>query len=84
MWGKYIIDHAIRFEHLHDDLRALQRELALPVDLVANLPHTYSTKKSRKSYPLADYFDQQAINIVTSRLAWVFDRFDYPTRPEEA
>jgi len=81
LWGKYIIDGEIRFEHLREDLQTLQRDLALPIDPVANLPHEKSMKKSRKSYPVPDYYDRKSIEIVKSKLAWMFDRFDYPTEP---
>ncbi len=80
LFGNYIIDKVIRFEHLHDDLAALQNELMLPIDPVANLPHT---KKTSRRHPVSAYFDRQAIEIVKSRFAWVFDRFDYPTEPAD-
>jgi len=77
----YVIDRIIRFEHLRDDLTALQRELELPIDPVAGLSHEKSMKESRRNYPVPDYFDREAIEIVKSNYDWVFDRFDYPTEP---
>ncbi len=79
--GTYIIDRAIRFEHLHEDLSAVANDLGIPLQ-PAGLPHTKSTSNTRKSYLLADYYDQTCIDIVRERLAWVFEHFDYPDHPQ--
>lgn len=78
--GEYIIDRAIRFEHLSQDLGATADDLGIPLRPNA-LPHTKSTAKTRKLYPVADYYDQPCIDIVRKRQSWVFDRFDYPEHP---
>jgi len=78
--GKFIINRAIRFEHLSEDLADIFKTLGLPPRCAA-LPHTKSTADTRKSYPVADYYDQTCIDIVRTRLSWVFDIFDYPNHP---
>lgn len=78
----YVIDHMIRFENLREDIEDTARTLGVEVNVDA-LPHTKSTAKTRKKHAVADYYDEDTIEIVKSRLAWVFDRFPYPTRPGE-
>lgn len=76
----YVVDHMIRFEHLHNDLEKVFRALGLPFD-PAGLAHEKSMSKTRKQYAIADYFDAECIDITRRRMKWVFDRFDYPDSP---
>ena len=78
--GRYVIDHAVRFEHLAEDLKALIERLGLGLSAEA-IPHTKSTGGPRKSIPLADYYDAESIATVRQRFSWVYDHFDYPDRP---
>jgi len=78
---KYIIDRAIRFEHLAADLEAVAGELGLPA-ADDRLPHTKSSAKTRKDYAVEDYYDQATIDIVRQRHSWVFERYDYPDHPQ--
>lgn len=76
----YVIDHMIRFENLREDIEAVAKAVGVDIDPDA-LPHTKSTAQKRKEHAVADYYDEDTIEIVKSRLAWVFDRFPYSTRP---
>lgn len=77
---QFIIDRAIRFEHLHDDLKTLCSDLNIPVNTNA-IPHAKSNQKSRKKYAIADYYDQESIDVVRKRARWVFRRFNYAEQP---
>ncbi len=79
--GKFIIDHAVRLEHMADDLKQIASALELPLDPSA-IPVTKSMAKSRKAYDVPDYYDQDVIDVIKSRMAWVFDHYDYPTEPQ--
>ncbi|MEM8555461.1 MAG: sulfotransferase family 2 domain-containing protein [Pseudomonadota bacterium] len=78
--SKHVADFAVRYEHLHDDLKMLKTKLGLPGDLPP-LPTTKSTSSMRKSYPVADYYDPDTIDIVHKDMAWVFENYDYPDKP---
>lgn len=79
--GRYIIDHAVRFEHMADDLRAIAAKLDLPLDR-GSIPVTKSTSGARKTHDVPEYYDQGLVEIVKSRMSWVFDHFDYPLEPQ--
>lgn len=78
--GNFVVDRMIRFEHLLADLSDLCAALGIPFE-PARLPHEKNMASTRKTYPVADYYDPDTISHVRSRLAWVFDRFDYPSSP---
>jgi len=81
--GRFIVEQMIRFENLVDDLATVCAKLGLPFDR-ERLPHEKNMSASRKSYPVADYYDSETIARVRERLAWVFDNFDYPDHPAAA
>jgi len=74
----FVPEHTVRFEHLRHDLAALGRRLDLTIDL-SGLPHAKG--KPRRLLPSAAYYDPASIDVVRTRLAWVFENFDYPDRP---
>ncbi len=78
--GRYIIDRAIRFEHLASDLGKVANDLGIPL-ADGPLPHTKATRADRKSRAVADYYDPESIDIVRERLSWVFERFPYSDHP---
>lgn len=78
---KFIIDHAVRFENMVDDLETIARKLDLPLETHA-LPVTKSMAKTRKKYDVPDYYDNDLIELVKKRMSWVFDHFDYPLEPQ--
>ncbi len=80
---EYIIDEMVRFEHLPHDIKQVCDKLDIPFDQQA-FSHEKSMRKTRKDFPVADYFEAESINVVKSRMKWVFDHFDYPTHPAEA
>lgn len=79
--GKFIIDHAVRFEHMADDLRSIAATLNLPLDPSA-IPVTKSMAKVRKKHDVPDYYTHDIIHHVKKRMSWVFDHFDYPLEPQ--
>lgn len=80
--GKCIIDHAIYFENMRDDILKVAGLLGVPIS-TEDLTTTKSTAKSRKNYAPADYYDQKSADHVRKKMAWVFDNFDYsPELPE--
>ena len=81
--GRFCVDHAVRFERLQDDLNDLAGTLGLDPAKVA-LPHTKDNRAARRGRPPAEYFDRDTVDMVRRRLSWVFERFGYPERPEEA
>lgn len=78
--ARYVIDRAIRFERLREDIEALAADLGLPVDL-SSLPHAKSLGHARKGIAVADYYDAESVEIVRRRMRWVFDNHDYPETP---
>ncbi len=78
--GKFIINRVVRFEHLLDDLSLVAHDLGVAVNINA-MPHKKSTAESRKDYAVADYFDQECIDIVRKRSAWLFEFCHYAERP---
>lgn len=81
--GQYIVDHAVRFEHLRDDLQQIAITLGLDPAYI-NLPHTKNTSYARSGRAVADYYDPDTIEAVRQRMAWVFERFDYPDLPDKS
>ncbi len=81
--GRYIIDRVIRFEQLAHDLNAVANDLGFRIDPAA-LPHTKSTAQTRKTIPLAEYYDPATIEIVREHMRWVFERYPYPDHPQYA
>ncbi len=79
--GKYIIDHAVRFEHMSDDLRSIAKTLGLPLDPDA-IPVTKSMASTRKAHDVPDYYTKDVINHVRRRMSWVFDHYDYALDPQ--
>lgn len=78
--GRFVADHAIRYEHLQDDLAAVLAMIA-PTAQPPVLPHTKNTS-SRRIRPVPDYFDAEGVELVLRSARWVFDRFGYPERPD--
>lgn len=78
--GKIVVDHFIRFESIREDLAELCTRIGLEIDL-SNLPHAKDHKARRMAKPIDAYYDDETIQIVRHRMAWVFDNFDYPEAP---
>ena len=76
----WIIDHALRFETLDDDLKVLAGRLDL--DRVEVL-HTKDTRSERLG-SVADHFDTETRRIVRDQCAWMFERGGYSTHPADA
>ncbi len=77
--GRYVIDHAVRFESMEADLKAVAEKCGLPLSVA--LPHTKQTGTGN-GIPLGEYYDAGTIGIVRDRFSWVYDHFDYPSRPD--
>lgn len=80
---KPVVDEYIRFESISDDLMRLVSKIKLDPNLL-NLPHTKSQASVRKKRAVAEYYDEDIAHHVRNRMAWVFDRFDYSERFEDA
>lgn len=78
---RFLPDHVIRFERLHDDVAALIAALDLGIRTDA-LPHTKPTGSQRMGLSVADHYDDDTLGLVRTRFAWVFDRFGYRPAPE--
>ncbi len=79
--GKFIIQRAVRFEHMAEDLVQLAQDMNLPLSPDA-VPVTKSMAKLRKDYDVPDYFTPKLVDVVKKRLSWVFDHYDYPLEPQ--
>lgn len=80
--GEYIVDLAVRFEHMRDDLQRIAESLGVDTDYL-RLPHTKDTSNARRGYAVAEYYDPDMIDIVRKRMEWVFDQFEYAEQPSE-
>ncbi len=80
--GGLCLDVALRYETLGRDLAAFARQVDLDPTSVA-LAETKVGRHLRQGRPVADYFDQDGIDTVQRRMAWVFSGFDYPTTPSK-
>ncbi len=78
--GRMVVDHFIRFEFIREDLAMVADRLGLEIDL-GDLPHAKDHKARRMAKSIDAYYDDDAIQIVRDRMAWVFDNFDYPRSP---
>lgn len=77
--GNFVCDEVIFFETLRAD--AVRIAAILAPDMPA--PQLLHTKKttSRRTHPVADYYDAASIARIRQTAGWIFDRFDYPDRP---
>lgn len=78
--GSFCPDLVIRYETLAADMEAVAGALGLDPGRL-RLPLTKNSKPLRQRRGIAEYYDDETIDCVTSRMAWVFDRFGYETRP---
>jgi len=78
---KVVMDLAVRKERMREDLDNIAGRLGLDRDRI-QLPHTKSQKAVRGAYKVAEYFDPDTIEAVKTRMAWVFDNFEYPPTPD--
>lgn len=72
-------DMVIRYEHLTDDLTHLSDHTGLALNPSA-LPQT-KVRRHRRLGECADYFTEDLIQIVRTRLAWMFDAGGYAKSP---
>ena len=79
----YVIDDAVRFETLSGDLTNICAAYGLD-PAATRLPFTKVTADTRDRHPIAAYYDTTIADAVRRSMSWVFDRFDYPERPDEA
>lgn len=80
--GDYVPHDMIRFEHMADDIGRIGRRLGL--DLCAeDMPKTKDKTPKIPGRHVSEYFDEKSRRLVTHKLAWVFDRFDYSTNPAD-
>jgi hypothetical protein len=81
--GKYIIDDAIRIEHIDADLARIGARLDLPLSR-ASLPHTKENSGTKPAISFYDLFDPDLEEEVRTRQAWVFEHCGYSTKLADA
>lgn len=80
--NEFIAQEAIRFEHIADDLLCVGQKVGLELR-IEDLPYTKSETGKFPNRHVGDYFDEARRALVLERMAWVFDHFDYSTRPDD-
>ena len=79
---RFIIDDAVRYESIMEDLTRLAAKLGFDPAITA-LPLTKDTSGLRNGHPYWHYYDDDLIvNSVRKQQAWVFEHYDYPSTPE--
>lgn len=76
----FVPDAAIRYEHLHEDIRQLADKLGLELN-PDTLPITKDRKDVRRGLSVPEFYDEELIETVRKRMDWVFRHFDYADRP---
>lgn len=79
----YIINDAIRIEHIDADLARIGQRLGLPLSREA-LPHTKENSGTKPSIDFYALFDPDLEEEVRKRQAWVFEHFDYSPKVTDA
>lgn len=69
----------LEHETLEEDFEDLLIMLGLPTD--TDLPEDEDVFDLIMHYDVPEYYDAASISCVLNRLAWVFERFDYPKEP---
>jgi hypothetical protein len=81
---RYIVDIALRFEHLKTDVMAACARLGLD-PAQSQLGHENDNRAASTARPTADYYaDPATIARVHEIDAWMFDHHGYADRPMEA
>lgn len=78
--GRIVADHVLRFEHLVDDLALACRALKLPDTDLARLGHFKKPEPRRTQ--VAEYYDDSAIEVVTTLFDFEFSHLGYDRTPE--
>ena len=78
---KLAFQDAVRYEHLGQDLARICAQLKLDVD-PDRLPRTKANTSRRNGQTVSAYYDTATADIIRTDMAWVFDRFGYPTDPQ--
>lgn len=78
--GHNVIDHFVRYEHMHEDIERLSKATGLPIAL-DDLQVTKSMARTRKGHDVPDYYDTATIARVRKRMAWAFEAIGYPETP---
>ncbi|MEP5155593.1 sulfotransferase family 2 domain-containing protein [Planktotalea sp.] len=81
--GEFIIQDAIRFETIHDDISRIAKKIGVEKDL-AELPVTKRLASRETRRPTADYYLDEARELVLTQMKWVFEHYDYSTNPRDA
>lgn len=79
----FVVDEAVRFEHMYDDVQAIADRQGWDLDL-GHMAHTKSMAKKRGTIPLSEYFTPENRDKVLALMSWVFERYDYSTDPRDA
>ncbi len=81
--GRFMVDSVIRYEHLHEDLQALNARLNLGLDLSTQLPHEKRRSQDRAGLRYQDLIAPDAKAAIDAHYDWYFERFGYaPVFPD--
>lgn len=79
---RHVADIAIRYEHLATDLEATKTKLGITAPLPPLL-ETKVTAAKRGGRAVAEFYDPQTIEAVRTKMAWVFEQYDYSDMPSD-
>lgn len=74
---RFCIDSVIRYEHLHEDLQAVNERLGLGLDVRAALPHEKRRRQDRAGLAYRDLIAPAAKAAIDAHYDWYFERFGY-------
>ena len=80
--NQFVANTVIRFETIAADTAAAYHRFA-PSAGPVTLPHT-KDGSTKRTQPVADYFDRASTDSILKRAAWVFERFGYSEDPADA
>ena len=80
--NELVVEDAIRFEHLNDDIYRIGKQLGLDVPEIS-LPKINAGIREWNGMAVPDFFDQESIDAVRRSMEWVFDNFGYSEDPRD-
>lgn len=80
---EFILDDAIRLEHLDEDLARIGTHLGLPLSR-EKMPHTKENAGQKPDFDRQALFTPEIEAEIRRKEAWVFDHWDYSTKASDA
>lgn len=76
--GEVVIDDAIRFEHMNEDLARILAHLNMPAFEEDRMPHFRASKNRKKArLPYQEYYDDETEAFIRETFAWEIEKFGY-------